>query len=613
MLNKWLLSNTQVKHTKVLDTVCNSNHPMDVNFRDFAHESIRIGKVPQSACSVVSATILRDLDITPHDAIQSGESVLEVFSKHANTEGGCHVLRQILSSPISCPIALRRRQQALRLLERHLEEVQNDTSTAFSDLRDSEASLIWLHQVHEKQDLKQLIELMYFKLRPLRILNGVPLALALHVAYRALMCPLMSVLSPCLYILVPFFVLRFKLKLRIPFMMYIRTVAKAVLESMRHPMLSWRMQVLRFASIVTSVLIYVQGIVNTLDLSRTLVRIDGLIGNHVVSGNRFLTRSSELCDGLWSDRITACFPVQDLSKKKKSLETRRMDGVAKCGHRLAWFKSFGVTAADHSAVINKAYLLDALCAIVKAKAELRLCWPKYIRRGAQPVFAVDNVKHINLASRNTCIGNSLISNPRNVIITGPNAAGKTTFIKSTCIAAWLAQTLCVAPCDSLALTPFHYLATHIHAPDVKGHASLFEAEMFRAKDTLIAVNGLSHQQYALLVFDEIFSSTNPWEGIAAAFAILQTLGAVPNVVSMTTTHYVHLCKLQSQNPDLFTNMRFSAVQSSTADVGGGYDFSFRMERGCSNQQIALDLLSINGFDKSIIDLALRAKEEAGFE
>lgn len=607
MLNKWLVCKTQSKHAQVLDSVCNNSDIDFEDLRNYARESIHVHPSVHTS-SVVSATILRDLDITPHDAIQSGDSVLDVFGKHASTEGGRHVLRQILATPICNSLVLRQRQRALLGLERTIDACRQ---SLFSELKECEASLIWLHQVHRKKELEQLFELMYFKLRPLRVFNGVPIALASHLAYRALLCPLMSVLSPCLYVLVPFFVIRFKLKLRIPFAMYVRTIARAVLESLRHPMLSWRMQVVRFASIITSILIYIQGIVNTLDLSRTLLRIDGLIGKHVVSGKSFLSKASEVCDRLWSDHIAACFPISVRGQQIQNDRERKIPvGFAKCGQRLAWFKTFGACASSYSIVINRLYILDALCAIVKARAELNLCWPKYVRRGTQPVFAVSNVKHINLAGDKACIGNSLVSNPRNVVITGPNAAGKTTFIKSACISVWLAQTLCVAPCDSMTLTPFHYIATHIHAPDVKGHASLFEAEMFRAKDTLCAVSQLTQQQYAFLVFDEIFSSTNPQEGIAAAFAILQTLGAEPKVVTMTTTHYVHLCKLQSAHPRLFANMRFSAVQNVAAK---GYDFSFRIEHGFSNQQIALDLLSINGFDKALVDKALRVKDESGFK
>ncbi len=609
MLNKWLLCKSQAKHAQVLDSVCSSSDNNDINVEDFqnyAHETIHLEPNPNA--SAVSATIQHDLDIIPHDAIQSGGSVLDVFCKHVCTAGGRHVLHHILTMPINNVLELRQRQRALRALE---VAISTCHPSVFSELKECEASLIWLHQVGRKKEFEQLFELMYFKLRPLRALNGVPLALTSHMAYRAILCPLMSALSPCLYVLVPFFVLRFKLKLRIPFVLYVRTIARALLESIRQPMLTWRMQMLRFASIITSILIYIQGIVNTLDLSRTLLRIDGLIGKHVVSGKRFLHKASQISDLLWNKHIASCFrmlPVHGQQQSDCEFNNNQQLGHVNSGYRLAWFKKFGARASNYSTLINKLYVLDALCAVVKTKTELNLCWPKYVRRCTQPLFAASNVKHINLISREACIGNSLVSHPRNVVITGPNAAGKTTFIKSACISVWLAQTLCVAPCDNLTLTPFHYIATHIHAPDVKGHASLFEAEMFRAKDTLSTISNLSQHQYAFLVFDEIFSSTNPQEGIAAAFAVLQTLGAQTQVISMTTTHYVHLCKLQTTNPDLFTNMRFTAIQNIT-----GYDFSFRIERGFSNQQIALDLLSINGFDKDLVDKALRAKDETGFK
>ena len=73
-------------------------------------------------------------------------------------------------------------------------------------------------------------------------------------------------------------------------------------------------------------------------------------------------------------------------------------------------------------------------------------------------------------------------NPNNFLITGPNAGGKSTLIKSLTLCILLSQTLCISPAENLILTPFKLVNTYLNIPDCKGKESLFEAEMHRARD-----------------------------------------------------------------------------------------------------------------------------------
>ena len=55
------------------------------------------------------------------------------------------------------------------------------------------------------------------------------------------------------------------------------------------------------------------------------------------------------------------------------------------------------------------------------------------------------------------VKNDIVLDPNNnLVITGPNAGGKSTFIKSIAINIILSQTLCIAFCDKIELTPFYY-------------------------------------------------------------------------------------------------------------------------------------------------------------
>ena len=73
----------------------------------------------------------------------------------------------------------------------------------------------------------------------------------------------------------------------------------------------------------------------------------------------------------------------------------------------------------------------------------------------------------------------ILDNKNNILITGPNAGGKSTFIKSIAINILLSQTICLSYCDKIELTPYYYIASQMNIVDNKGYESLFEAEMNR--------------------------------------------------------------------------------------------------------------------------------------
>ena len=103
---------------------------------------------------------------------------------------------------------------------------------------------------------------------------------------------------------------------------------------------------------------------------------------------------------------------------------------------------------------------------------------------------------------------NIYDKPNNILITGPNASGKSTFIKSVVLGVLMAQTISIAPTSEMQLTPFKLLNTYLNIPDAKGRESLFEAEMYRARDHINMVYKLSHddKEFSLVVMDEIFNS-----------------------------------------------------------------------------------------------------------
>lgn len=196
----------------------------------------------------------------------------------------------------------------------------------------------------------------------------------------------------------------------------------------------------------------------------------------------------------------------------------------------------------------------------------------------------------------TIIKNS-VNIKNHLLITGPNAAGKTTFIKTLIINVLFSQTITITSATLFNITPFNIIDSYLQINDIVGKKSLFEAEMFRSKDIISKIE--QPDALSFIILDEIFSSTNYIEGYAGAYAILKRLSENKQCISITTTHYTSLSKLEKDTSGLIKNYKFDVVIDEDNII-----FNYKLKRGISTQYIALNLLKLNGFDNDIISNAL---------
>ena len=129
----------------------------------------------------------------------------------------------------------------------------------------------------------------------------------------------------------------------------------------------------------------------------------------------------------------------------------------------------------------------------------------------------------------------------NIIITGPNAAGKTTYLKASLFNVILSQQIGLGFFSSAYFKPFRYIHSYINIPDTSQRDSLFQAEARRCKniiDKIIEDKNNTH----FCIFDELYSGTNPYEATASGQAFLEYLNSHKNVTFMITTHYTQMCK-----------------------------------------------------------------------
>lgn len=189
----------------------------------------------------------------------------------------------------------------------------------------------------------------------------------------------------------------------------------------------------------------------------------------------------------------------------------------------------------------------------------------------------------------------------NIILTGPNQGGKSTFIKSILLNIWLSQTISVTNAREFKLTPFGLINSYIKLVDTVGKESLFEAEMNRMKEFFDSLDKLEGK-HSFVVIDEIFTSTNYEEGLSASIATAEEMLKYPNNLSILTTHYPQLTRINTSSSGAGESA-FKNYQVMIHRGADGIKFLYKIVPGVSNERIALELLAKKGFSSGLLHRA----------
>jgi len=186
---------------------------------------------------------------------------------------------------------------------------------------------------------------------------------------------------------------------------------------------------------------------------------------------------------------------------------------------------------------------------------------------------------------------------KNIIITGPNASGKTTILKTTTINIIFSQQLGCGFYESCTLNPYTHIHSYLNIPDTSGRDSLFQAESRRCKeilDVILATDVSSTRHFC--IFDELYSGTNPVEATKSAYSFLLYLTKFANVDFALTTHYVSICK-KFKKSEHIRNHKMNA----TIDDLGKMHYTYKMKQGISKIQGAIRILEEMNYPKEILD------------
>lgn len=178
---------------------------------------------------------------------------------------------------------------------------------------------------------------------------------------------------------------------------------------------------------------------------------------------------------------------------------------------------------------------------------------------------------------------------QNYIITGPNASGKTTLLKTTLLNILLSQQFGYGFYKSAKIVPYEILNSYINIPDTSGRDSLFQAEARRCLNILNNIKD-NKKKHAFIIFDEIYSGTNPDEASKSGIAFLDVLKKY-KVEFLITTHFKELTSVDNIN-----NYHMDCKLEDDK-----MKFSYKFVKGISNMKGGINVLEELQYPKEILD------------
>ena len=234
--------------------------------------------------------------------------------------------------------------------------------------------------------------------------------------------------------------------------------------------------------------------------------------------------------------------------------------------------------------------LDCLKGLQQNVLERKLNFALFIDNSKQNVF--ENSYYASLKNL-TPIKNT-VKLKKNIIITGPNASGKTTILKSTLINILFTQQFGCGFYDSAKLKPFKYIHCYLNIPDTSGRDSLFQAEARRCKDILDIISVNKNDSH-FCAFDELYSGTNPEEAEQSATAFMKYINKQPNVYCILTTHFIKVCKKLEKSKNIMN------YKMKTEKKNNNLEYKYILEEGISNVKGGIIVLQQMNYPKEIIE------------
>ena len=328
------------------------------------------------------------------------------------------------------------------------------------------------------------------------------------------------------------------------------------------------------------------------------VRYNKVFGYYIEVTNSFLDKVPEN----YIRKQTLTNAERYITEELKNLETRVLsakDRVFQLEYEI--FDSIRKTVSEQlarfQASASAIAKLDVLCSLANVAVNNNYCCPLINNEGAINIKSGRHPVVEQLSSTPFVVNDTFLDKGENrcAIITGPNMAGKSTYMRQTALITLMAQIGSFVPAEMAEIGIVDAIFTRVGASDdLASGKSTFMVEMSEVAD--IIKNATKN---SLLILDEIGRGTSTFDGMSIARAVLEyvadknKLGAK----SLFATHYHELTEMENEIKGV-KNYNI-AVKKRGDDI----IFLRRIVRGGADESYGIEVAKLSGVPNSIIERA----------
>jgi hypothetical protein len=552
---------------------------MDEELIEEFKELFSFGKEKQNSIlnRIITDNIVKGDKIEISDDVYKDTNIDKWARNLPSLEGSKILIERLVRHPINDRELLEKRQKAL---------INYDIDIEI--LKEYEDDILWIYKIAEEINENNSIEILFPSSFILSYINYIETLLDIYHTYKIFFIPITSILYPISTFLAPYIYLNRYLKMNISFSSYLEIIVQ-IIKMLCVSTGNFRTDLIKFISIFFYIGIYLYNMYQTYEVAYFLYSTKDKLQNKMEGLVKFVNHSLNIMNNVPKNIIEPYFNI------RATYEGILINNSMSCIYRI-WKDD--ILKDKLSSLLKTIYAVDVIYSINNLFLEKD--WS---------IVSYNNVETKFWDAKNPILSDMQISNPvslgRNIIVTGPNAGGKTTYVKTILSNVILGQTIGIAYSIKSQMILYDTVNSFMRVSDILGNRSYFEAEaeyclnmINKAKE--INVNNKS----ALFLMDEPMHSTPPIEGMATAYAVIEYLSKLQGITLIITTHFHRLIKLEEIYPEKFINLSVDAIP-----MNNKYHFPYKINRGHSYLCIAIELLDIKDFPKDIIDNAIKMKNK----
>ena len=237
-------------------------------------------------------------------------------------------------------------------------------------------------------------------------------------------------------------------------------------------------------------------------------------------------------------------------------------------------------------------LLDCLVSFATVAKERKYIRPKMVE-GGKPLKISDG-RHpvVEAISKERFVPNdALLDNEDNrcAIITGPNMAGKSTYMRQVALIVIMAHIGCFVPAKAAEIPLTDRIFTRVGASD----NLIFDQSTFMVEMTEVATILLHATKDSLLILDEVGRGTSTYDGLSIAWSVIEFLTKHIGAKTLFSTHYHELTELENKLEGV------KNYKVTVKEFNGAVVFLRKIARGGANRSFGIEVASLAGVPKEV--------------